>query len=77
MIVKVAYRAGEPGEETPRRLFFDGRMVALAEVLDRWPGADHRYFKMRGEDGAIYVLRHDTAQDRWELTLYQVPPRRD
>jgi hypothetical protein len=70
MIVKVACYAGHRGEETPRRLSFDGRSVALVEVLDCWLGTDHRYFKMAGEDGAIYLLRHDTARGQWELTMY-------
>jgi hypothetical protein len=30
---------------------------------------------MRAEDGATYILRHDAASGRWELTLYQAPPR--
>jgi hypothetical protein len=70
MIVKVACYAGHRGEETPRRLSFDGRSVELVETLDCWLGTDHRYFKMAGEDGAIYLLRHDTARARWELTMY-------
>ena len=70
MIVKVACYAGHRGEETPRRLSFDRRSVELIETLDCWLGTDHRYFKMAGEDGAIYLLRHDTARARWELTMY-------
>ncbi|MGH6905796.1 MAG: hypothetical protein ACREIR_24010 [Geminicoccaceae bacterium] len=69
MIVKAACEPGHRGEATPRRLSFDGRTVELTLVLDCWLGADHRYFKMRGDDGAIYILRHDTARDRWELTM--------
>ncbi|MGH6900755.1 MAG: hypothetical protein ACREJ5_30080 [Geminicoccaceae bacterium] len=77
MIVKVACEPSPRGEETPRRLSFDGRTVDLTDVLDCWLGADHRYFKMAGGDGAIYILRHDTARDRWELTMYAAgEPRR-
>lgn len=77
MIVKVECYAGHRGEETPRRLLFDGRSVALGELLDCWLAPDHRYFKMLGEDGATYILRHDVPQDRWELTLFDAPPRAD
>jgi hypothetical protein len=76
VIVKVLCHAGHRGEETPRRLGLDGREVELVEVLDCWLGPDHRYFKMGGDDGATYLLRHDTARDLWELTMYQAPPRR-
>ena len=75
MIVKVACYAGHRGEETPRRLCFGGRAVELVETLDCWLDPDHRYFKMAAEGGAIYLLRHDTAQDRWELTMYAAPRR--
>jgi hypothetical protein len=70
MIVKVTCEPGHRGEATPRRLSFERRTAELTLVLDRWLGTDHRYFKMRGEDGAIYILRHDIARDCWELTMY-------
>ena len=76
MLVQVECYAGHRGEETPRRLCFDGRSVELIEALDAWLGTDHRYFKMAGEDGAIYLLRHDAARDCWELTMYQAPASR-
>jgi hypothetical protein len=75
MIVNVECYAGHRGEQTPRRLRFDGRTVELVELLDCWLAPDHRYFKMRAEDAATYILRHDQASGRWELTLYQAPPR--
>jgi hypothetical protein len=33
--------------------------------------SDHRCFKLRGDDGAVYLVRHDEAADRWELTMFQ------
>jgi hypothetical protein len=71
MDVKVECHAGYRGEETPRRVELDGRRVEVVEVLDRWYGPDHRYFKLRGDDGAVYLVRHDEQADRWELRLYQ------
>jgi hypothetical protein len=35
------------------------------------PAGAHRYFKVQGYDGAIYILRHDEPSSRWELTLFQ------
>ena len=63
--------AGYRGEETPRRILFGERSVAVREVLDRWLAPDHRYFKVLGEDDAIYILRHDAARHRWDLSLFQ------
>jgi hypothetical protein len=59
--------AGHRGEEEPRRFEAGARRVEVVEVVDRWLAPDHRYFKVRGDDGAIYLLRHDEARQRWEL----------
>jgi len=75
MLVQVACYAGHRGEETPRRLGLGERSVDLVEMLDCWLGIDHRYFKMLGSDGATYILRHDTASECWELTMYAAAPR--
>jgi hypothetical protein len=71
MDVRVECYAGYRGEETPRRFDLQGRRVEVVEVLDRWLGLDHRYFKVRGDDGAVYLLRHDEPADRWELKSLQ------
>jgi hypothetical protein len=31
---------------------------------------EYRYFKLRGADGATWIVRHDEASDLWELTMY-------
>lgn len=62
--------AGHRGEMTPRRLLLGGRTVRVAEVLDAWLAPDHRYFKIRGDDGRCYILRHDGTTGFWELTMY-------
>ena len=71
MIIRVECYAGHRGEETPRRLFFDERAIEVVEVLDRWLGQDHRYFKVLGSDDATYILRHDPYAERWELTMFE------
>lgn len=75
MKITVECYAGHRGDETPRRISFDERSVEVAEVIDRWLGSDHRYFKVRGADGATYVLRQDTVKHSWEITLYERPHR--
>ena len=66
--VRVECYAGYRGEETPRRFSFGERQVEVDEVVDRWLTPDHRYFKVRGDDGDVYVLRHDAVSGRWEMT---------
>ena len=69
--IRVECYAGHRGEQEPRRFWLGERPVAVAEILDRWLAPEHRYFKVRGDDGGTYILRHATPADRWELTLYE------
>jgi hypothetical protein len=63
--------SGHRGEQTPRTLMLGGRRIAVAEVLDAWLAPDHRYFKLRGADGDIYLVRHDERANTWELTMFR------
>ncbi|MCW8859544.1 MAG: hypothetical protein OQK97_07565 [Deltaproteobacteria bacterium] len=70
LMVKVECYAGYRGEETPRRFYIGKRCIEVTTVLDRWLAPDHRYFKLQGDDGGIYILRHDTIAHHWELTMF-------
>jgi hypothetical protein len=73
MRVEVECYSGHRGEQTPRRFALEGRSIEVAEILDQWQGPDYRYFKLRGGDENLYILRHDEAGARWELTLFESP----
>jgi hypothetical protein len=75
LAVGVECYAGHRGEQTPRTLVFGDRRIAVAEVLDAWLAPDHRYFKLKGEDGDTYLVRHDERSDTWELTLFRAAER--
>jgi hypothetical protein len=79
MMVRVECAEGDRGEPVPTRLFIGEREVGLAELLDRWPGSDHTYLKMRAEGGATFILRHDLVRGIWEMTMYEAatPGRTD
>jgi hypothetical protein len=71
MKIRVECYAGYQGEETPRRLRLDHRAVEVIDVIDRWLAPDHRYFKVKGEDGATYILRHDVETGEWQLVMFE------
>jgi len=71
MKIQVECYSGYRGEETPRRLTLGELEIEVAEVLDRWLAPDHRYFKVRGDDGFTYILRHDMTSLEWELILFE------
>ena len=71
MDVRVECYAGYRGEETPRRFWLGSRAVAVLQILDRWLAPDHRYFKLRGDDNGLYILRHSPYDGHWELTYFR------
>ena len=68
--IRVECYAGHRGEETPRRFRLGEHQIEVVEVVDRWLAPDHRYFKVRGESGSLYVLRHDVESGEWELVVF-------
>lgn len=75
--IRVECYAGYRGEETPRRFFIGSRQIEVVEVIDRWLAPEYRYFKVRGDDSGIYILRHEVEQDHWDLTLYDSGTREE
>ena len=74
MRIEVESDTGDSGIERPRRIRLNGRVVEIVETIDQWPGRDYHYFKVKGDDGNLYILRLDEAQHIWELTMFQSPP---
>jgi hypothetical protein len=72
-VVRVECYAGYRGEQEPRRFVASGAVVEVLEVVDRWQGPDHRYFKVRGSEGGVHLLRHDEVSGFWE----RIPSARD
>ena len=72
--IKVECYAGYRGEETPRRVWMGDRKIDVKEVQDRWLAPNHRYFKILGDDNAIYIIRHDSSSWVWELVFFKAEP---
>jgi len=68
--LRVECYAGYRADESPRRFFLGRREVVVTEIIDRWLEPEHSHFKVRGDDGGIYILRHDQGSDAWEMILY-------
>ena len=70
-MVRVESYAGYRADERPVRFQMGERWLAIEEVLDRWYDPDAIYFRVRAEDGALYVLRHREPDDVWTLEAYR------
>lgn len=77
LAVEVVCYAGYRAEESPQRFYLGKRRIEVKQVIDRWLDPAHRYFKLRGDDNGIYILRHSTDEDCWELILFDSGTRDD
>ena len=65
--------AGHGGVEMPQRFRLGGREIEVIENLDQWYGVQCHYFKVRGDDESVYILRFDAIRVVWELIMFQRP----
>ena len=47
------------------------RRIDVVEVIDQWLAPDHRYFKVRGDDGDTYIVRQDSSSGAWTLSAFR------
>ena len=55
----------------PKRFRLRGCTIEVVDNIDQWHGPNYRYFKFKGDDGNLYILRLDEARAEWEH--YDVP----
>ena len=68
--LRVECYAGYRAEEAPHRFFLGKREIRVTEIIDRWLDPARSHFKVRGDDGGIYILRYNRDGDVWDMILY-------
>jgi hypothetical protein len=58
--------AGYKGDERPVRFSLDEREYLVEEIVDQWYGPDDTFFKVRADDGNVYILRRRKSAE-WVL----------
>jgi len=73
MKVRVECYSGYKADERPVRFWLDEHAYQVEEVLDRWYGTEDAFFKVRADDGNLYVLRQQrsTSEDLWRLEAFR------
>jgi len=71
ILLKVRTYSGYKADERPVSFTFGDRTCAVVELIDQWLGADHSYFKLRADDGDVYILRHRREDDAWEMVMLE------
>ena len=79
MKLEVECYSGRKGDEKPLRFRLDGHKYFVEELLDQWYGLSDTYFKVRADDGNLYILRRETAvpEGAWHLESFRQLPRRE
>ena len=69
MSLRVECYSGRKADERPVRFRLGERDYLVEELLDRWYGPNDTFFKVRADDGNLYILRHRESpnSDEWRL----------
>ena len=71
ILVRVDCYSGYKADERPVRFYLGERSLEVSEVQDKWYSPGVTYFRLKAEDGNVYVLKHDEAQDVWILESFR------
>ncbi len=66
--MRVQCYSGYKGDERPVRFELHGREYVVEEILDRWYGPHATFFKLRADDGNVYILRQSVGDGEGEKT---------
>jgi hypothetical protein len=76
-VIEVQCYAGYRADERPLSFTLRGRTFRVEEVEDRWYSPEACYFRVRADDGNLYVLRHDEVRDAWTLDAFRAAGLRE
>jgi hypothetical protein len=62
-------RATKP--TSPIRFHLGQHEYVVEEVLDHWYGPEEVFYKVRADDGNLYILRHRASSDEWQLESFR------
>lgn len=65
--------AGGKADERPVRFEIGEQVRMVEELLDQWYGPNDSFFKVRADDGNLYILRRDgsTPEGTWTLESFR------
>jgi hypothetical protein len=73
MKLRVQCYSGRKEEERPVRFQLGERDYMVEEIVDQWYGPDDAFFKVRADDGNLYILRRGTSatEEEWSLEAFR------
>ena len=72
MKVAVECYSGRKADERPLRFRLEGRQYSVEAVLDQWDDPESIFYKVRANDGNLYILRQQTStpHGEWDLISF-------
>jgi hypothetical protein len=69
--------SGRIADERAVRFRLDGHEYMVEEGLDQWYGPSDVFYKVRADDGNLYILRRETSTSdgSWHLESFRQLPR--
>jgi hypothetical protein len=61
MKADVVFYSGYKGDERPVRFRLSGQEYFVEELLDQWYGPQDVFFKVRANDGNVYLRRRSSV----------------
>jgi hypothetical protein len=76
MKVEVECYAGRKADERPVRFRLDRNEYLVEEILDQWYGPEKAFYKVRADDGNLYILSRQTSMPDglWDLVSFRKQP---
>lgn len=71
MRVHVECYSGYKADQRPIRFQLGDRVYIVEELLDQWYGPDYLYYKVRADDGNLYILKQNQTADEWTLEAFR------
>jgi hypothetical protein len=73
MNLTVECYSGRKADERPVRFWLGGRQFQVEAVLDQWYDPESISYKVRADDGNLYILRQQTSTPDgvWELVSFR------
>jgi hypothetical protein len=71
MKLQVQCSSGNKAAARPIRFQIEARGFLVEEILDHWRGEDDAFYKVRADDGNLYILRHKPPEDEWSLESFR------
>jgi hypothetical protein len=65
--------SGRRADERPVHFWLDEKLYLVEALLDQWDVPEHIFYKLRADDGNLYILRQQTSTPKaqWELISFR------